>query len=58
MATESASEVSSNPLGSYIGSSISLITKFDIRYEGILYHLNIQESTIGLKNGMYELAVY
>ncbi|XP_023523871.1 protein decapping 5-like isoform X3 [Cucurbita pepo subsp. pepo] len=50
MATESASEVSASPVGSYIGSTISLITKCEIRYEGILYHLNIQESTIGLAN--------
>ncbi|KAF4367609.1 hypothetical protein F8388_011248 [Cannabis sativa] len=27
-----------------------LISKYEIRYEGILYHLNVQDSTIGLKN--------
>lgn len=35
----------------FIGSFISLISKYEIRYEGILYHLNVQDSTLGLKNG-------
>ncbi|XP_048230858.1 protein decapping 5 isoform X2 [Ricinus communis] len=35
---------------SYLGSYISLISKYEIRYEGILYHLNVQDSTIALKN--------
>lgn len=35
----------------FIGSFISLISKSEIRYEGILYHLNVQDSTLGLKNG-------
>lgn len=35
---------------SYIGSLICLITKSDIRYEGFLFHLDAQESTIGLRN--------
>ncbi|KAL9282421.1 Decapping 5-like protein [Arabidopsis thaliana] len=34
----------------FIGSFISLISKYEIRYEGILYHLNVQDSTLGLKN--------
>ncbi|KFK31573.1 hypothetical protein AALP_AA6G129700 [Arabis alpina] len=34
----------------FIGSFISLISKSEIRYEGILYHLNVQDSTLGLKN--------
>ncbi|KAL5550093.1 hypothetical protein UlMin_000269 [Ulmus minor] len=34
----------------YIGSFISLISKYEIRYEGVLYHLNVKDSTIALKN--------
>ncbi|XP_023536421.1 protein decapping 5-like [Cucurbita pepo subsp. pepo] len=50
MATESGFEASSYSVGSCNGSSMSFILKCEIRYEGILYHLNIHESTIGLKN--------
>jgi hypothetical protein len=34
----------------YIGSKISLITTSDIRYEGILYTLKSEESTIAVQN--------
>lgn len=34
----------------YIGSKISLITTSDIRYEGILFTLNQEESTIAVQN--------
>ncbi|KAK7309459.1 hypothetical protein RJT34_06208 [Clitoria ternatea] len=47
MATESPSSFSSE---SYIGCFISLISKSEIRYEGVLYLLNIHDSTIGLKD--------
>ncbi|GMI63863.1 decapping 5-like [Hibiscus trionum] len=49
MASDSPSN-SKNAGNSYIGSFLSLISKYEIRYEGVLYHLNVQDSTIGLRN--------
>lgn len=36
----------------YIGHKISLISKADVRYEGILHDVDKDESTIALENGI------
>lgn len=36
----------------YIGSRINLISKSEIRYEGILYTIDMKESTIALQGGV------
>lgn len=36
----------------FIGSKISLISKAEIRYEGILYQVDTKESTVTLAKGL------
>ncbi|GBG31939.1 Protein LSM14-like A [Hondaea fermentalgiana] len=34
----------------YIGARISLVSKSEVRYEGVLYNINTQDSTVALQN--------
>jgi len=40
-------------LDNLLGSRISLITQQDIRYEGVLFSINQNESSIVLRDGKY-----
>lgn len=40
-----------NPGGPYIGTKISLISKSEIRYEGILYSIDTKDAVVTLANG-------
>ena len=38
-------------MNDYIGKKLNLISQSDIRYTGILYHLNQQDSSLTLTQG-------
>lgn len=41
----------------YLGSRISLISNSEIRYEGVLFNINPEESTVALQNGAFRRIV-
>ena len=45
-------------LDALIGSSISLISQQDVRYDGVLFTINSKEASIVLSNGKYKRNIF